>query len=143
MKGIYGLLVEAHDEIVIGRLGRVSFDGAYVYVGSAQGPGGLAKRVARHRAMASGDVPARHWHIDYLLAISRRLEVLGAETADPDAECALAHELARRTASAIRAFGASDCRCQSHLFRTPAWNEALLVEAFASLGLRPVKGLWR
>ena len=80
----------------------------------------------------------RHWHIDYLLGISDRLEVRVAETSDPTAECALAHELSRSAEPAIDRFGASDCRCRGHLFRTSVWDETPLVMAFRELGLRPV-----
>lgn len=141
VKGVYGLLLAAHDEARVGRLGTFRFDGVHLYIGSAQGPGGLEKRIARHRAVASGDIPTRHWHIDYLLGISPRLDVLGAETADPKAECALAQELARRAERIIDGFGASDCRCRSHLFQMPARDEVPLVEAMSARGLHPIRDL--
>jgi len=138
MKGIYGLMLDAHDEINVGRLGTFKVDGGYIYVGSAQGPGGLEKRIARHRAVAEGSSSTRHWHIDYLLGISQRLDVLVAVTSASEAECALAHELSCRTEGFIGGFGASDCRCPSHLFQIRSWDRALLVRAFEALNLQPV-----
>ncbi len=138
MKGIYGLILEAHGEAVVGRFGTLRFDGIYVYVGSAQGSGGLAKRIARHRAVAAGASRTRHWHVDSLLGLSERIDALGAETLDPEAECALADELARRAQRVVDGFGASDCACRSHLFRLSAWDVAPLVEAVAALDLWPV-----
>lgn len=138
MKGIYGLLVEAYGGMTVGSLGLQTFNGVYVYVGSAQGTGGLASRVARHQDVASGARATRRWHVDYLLAVSRRVDALMAETSDPDAECALARELARRTDRVVDGFGASDCRCRSHLFRLQCWDAGALGRAFEALELRPV-----
>lgn len=39
--------------------------GCYVYVGSAMGPGGFEKRVARHLRK----IKKRRWHIDYLTSL--------------------------------------------------------------------------
>lgn len=138
MKGVYGLLVEAHGETTVGKLGLQTFNGVYAYVGSAQGAGGPTSRVARHQDVASGARTTCHWHVDYLLAVSRRVDALMAETSDPDAECALARELARRTDRVVDGFGASDCRCRSHLFQLQGWDVGALVEAFEALHLRPV-----
>ena len=137
VKGIYGLLVEAHGATLVGRLGAHRFDGVYAYVGSAQGAGGLARRIARHRAVASGARATRHWHVDSLLGLSERIDVVAAACEDPDAECALADELARRAQGAVDGFGASDCACRSHLFRLSSWETAPLAEALRALGLRP------
>lgn len=139
MKGIYGLLVEAYGGTTVGRLGLQAFNGVYVYVGSAQGTGGLASRVARHQDVASGARASRRWHVDYLLGLSQRVDALTAETSDPDAECALADELSRRAVRAVDGFGASDCRCRSHLFQLQGWGAGALVEAFEALNLRPVR----
>ncbi len=110
------LVVEAHGETTVGRLGRQRFDGIYLYVGSALGPGGF-KRVERHRAVAQGRSKTRRWHIDYLLGLGQLRGVLLFETQDKAMECALARELARAAEPVIVGFGASDCRCRTHLFR--------------------------
>lgn len=109
------LVIEAHGETEIGRLGCQRFDGIYLYVGSALGPGGF-KRVERHRAVAQGRNKTRRWHVDYLLALGSLREVFVIETSQK-LECALAQALARVAQPAVRGFGSSDCRCFTHLFR--------------------------
>lgn len=135
MKGVYGLVVEGHGQTSVGQLGMVSFDGVYVYVGSAQGPGGLPGRIERHHDVALEVKRTRHWHIDYLLGSGEWIGAYGAETADPGAECALARELGRHVEQAHIGFGASDCRCASHLFRIPARDPVPLLNAFGALEL--------
>lgn len=137
MKGIYGLLVEAHGKTAVGRLGIQTFNGVYAYVGSAQGAGGLARRIERHRTVAAGTRDTRHWHVDHLLGLSGRVDALVAATSDPGAECALADELSRCAQRVVDGFGASDCACRSHLFGLSAWDVTPLVEALEALGLRP------
>ncbi len=96
----------------VGALGPVSLaPGFFVYVGSAFGPGGIRARVARH-ARAN---KRAHWHIDYV----RRhfaLEEVWLTTAPVRREHDWAHRLGRHLESAVPRFGASDCRCASHLF---------------------------
>lgn len=130
MKGIYILAVEAHGEVEIGRLGKACFDGLYLYIGSALGPGGF-KRLERHLAVAHGKRKVRRWHIDYLLAIGEPKEVFVKE-AEEGQECALARELARYFKPAVPGFGCSDCRCRTHLLSADGpWHEIL-----SSLGFR-------
>lgn len=113
--GTYALLLRADKGCIvqIGRLGRLLVEpGFYVYVGSARGPGGLAARVGRHLRQS----PRRRWHIDYLRRHARPFEVWW--TCDGDRrECSWGRVMARlpgaRTPQA--GFGASDCRCLSHL----------------------------
>jgi endonuclease-3 len=86
--------------------------GWYVYVGSARN--GIIGRLARHLR------PHRrvHWHIDRLLAAAKVVDVQLRFSQDPAAECGLAAEV--RTwpgATPVHGFGASDCRCGSHLTR--------------------------
>jgi Uri superfamily endonuclease len=101
--------------IVVGGLGAVDFvRGWYAYTGSAQGPGGLAARVGRH---IRGNGTLR-WHIDFLRRVAAPMAVW----------CNVSHRrLEHRWAAALAAmpgaslpvpgFGASDCRCRSHLVR--------------------------
>lgn len=112
------LAVEAHGEIEVGRLGRQRFDGLYLYVGSALGPGGL-RRVERHRAVAQGRNQTRRWHIDYLLALGELRQIFIIET-DERLECTLAEELGKRFEPTVKGFGSSDCRCRTHLFAIKA-----------------------
>jgi len=114
-KGVYVLAIEAHGFAHVGRLGLQRFDGLYLYVGSALGPGGL-KRVERHRAVALGQNKTRRWHVDHLLALGELKGVFVLET-EERLECALAQELGKRFEPAVRGFGSSDCRCRTHLFR--------------------------
>lgn len=88
--------------------------GWYVYAGSANGPGGLRARVARH---LRADKRA-HWHVDHLTQGATVL-ALGFPGAG---ECALADRLAAapRFVAPLPGFGSSDCaRCVSHLV---AWR---------------------
>ncbi len=65
-RGVYALTLELRREAEVelgGRRARLG-PGAYVYVGSACGPGGLAARLARHLA---GRRRRPRWHVDRLL----------------------------------------------------------------------------
>jgi Uri superfamily endonuclease len=115
-RGVYVLVIEAHGTVCVGCLGLQSFDGVYLYVGSALGPRGF-KRIERHRAVAEGRNKTKRWHIDYLLRLGQFKGALLFETQDKTTECALAKGLARSAEPVIAGFGASDCRCQTHLFR--------------------------
>ena len=96
--------------IGVGRLGRLCFrQGVYFYVGSAQR--NLSARLERH----SKKEKAVRWHIDYL---SVKAEMLGAiMIAGPrERECKVAKELGGMFELVTPGFGASDCRCEGHLF---------------------------
>jgi len=135
VKGVYALAVEAHGEAEVGRLGRVCFDGVYLYIGSALGPGGL-KRLERHLKVARGERQVRRWHIDYLLALGELRGMFVRETGER-LECALAGELAKNFRPAVPGFGCSDCRCHTHLFLAAGpWRELLESLGFRALSLR-------
>ena len=131
------MLLDAHGPLRVGRLGVLCFDGWYVYVGSALGPGGL-KRLQRHFDYADRrDAPIR-WHVDALLgAGALRGAVVGVT--DERMECRLANALGMGLTPGFTGFGSSDCSCATHLFcatsyetgRDAAW------QALASLGLSP------
>jgi Uri superfamily endonuclease len=100
--------------IEYGRLGVLAVQpGFYVYVGSAFGPGGLAKRVGRH---ARAEKKCR-WHIDYLTAVAT-LDEVWHTLDDAHWECQWASGLKqiRGATVPLDGFGSSDCRCPSHLF---------------------------
>ena len=98
--------------IKIGRKGEINFaSGTYAYVGSALGPGGLGSRLKRH---ASGKT-SKHWHIDYLLAYTKIFGALVIEN-NIRHECLWASFLAENFVSSVSGFGATDCKCDSHLF---------------------------
>jgi sugar fermentation stimulation protein A len=97
--------------IKVGRLGRIHFEaGLYFYVGSGgRSPG---KRLARHASKRK----RKFWHIDYLTVNSSVIGALVFEH-ETSLECELAGALAGAFAP-VPGFGASDCKCRSHLFRS-------------------------
>ena len=104
----------------VGKLGEFRFKpGEYLYVGSAQGPGGLKARLGRH-LLGNG---RRHWHIDWLRPVIFVKGYFYLETIEPS-ECAWSQFLIQDLEASIPApgFGASDCRskgnsCMAHLVR--------------------------
>ncbi|WP_440949155.1 GIY-YIG nuclease family protein [Methanosphaerula subterraneus] len=135
-KGIYCLcLRNSLTSLSIGRLGERTFEeGWHLYVGSALGPGGLA-RADRHQRLAAARDRRPTWHIDHLLISDRfRLAaVITAETTDP-LECALAAAIGGRS---VQEFGSSDCHCGSHLFYRPSDPAGEVCTAMEGLGLAP------
>ena len=115
--GTYALIMAATETrcLRIGRLGSLALrPGWYVYVGSAFGPGGIGARLAHHRKLATRP----HWHVDHLRpdAALRRVWY----THDPSRrEHQWASVLIQLPGSEVPlpGFGASDCRCPSHLVR--------------------------
>jgi Uri superfamily endonuclease len=99
--------------ITVGRLGAFEFPaGWYAYAGSALGPGGLASRLAYHQRIEK----SHHWHIDYLLDQAEIVEIWWA-VEDKRKECVWASALRAIPGARVPVpnFGASDCRCLSHL----------------------------
>lgn len=137
-KGIYCLVLKNPScTATVGALGDLAFlSGWHCYVGSALGPGGLA-RLERHLKLAKNKDRKPKWHIDYLLT-SPQFAVayaVSAPTTDP-LECRLAEALARSMTGVSR-FGCSDCDCPSHLFFSPRNPKTAVIAAFAGLGLVP------
>jgi Uri superfamily endonuclease len=100
-------------EITVGKLGTFDFAaGWYAYAGSALGPGGLAARLAYHRRRNK----TFHWHIDHLLAHAKLVEIWWA-VESKRRECMWASALRAIPGARVPVanFGASDCRCLSHL----------------------------
>jgi Uri superfamily endonuclease len=99
--------------LVVGRLGAFDFPaGWYAYAGSAFGPGGLRGRLKHHLA----PVTKAHWHIDYLRAAALVYDVWYCVD-ETTREHQWAGTLRSLPGAAIPAprFGASDCRCDTHL----------------------------
>ena len=99
--------------ILVGRLGTFGFPaGWYAYAGSALGPGGLKARLARHLRATK----RLHWHIDYLL-LHGTVETIWLVALPDRLECAWADVILALPGAATPApgFGASDCRCATHL----------------------------
>ena len=130
-KGSYILLIRLPEEktITVGKLGPVLFPCAhYAYVGSALG--GLKQRLGRHLRAEK----KFHWHIDYLLQKARIDGIVTCE-AEERTECAIVDALGERFESVPR-FGASDCRCRSHLFYSNTGMTKLVMSALEKLSLR-------
>ena len=114
--GTYTLLLslDSPASVEVGALGERRFEpGAYAYTGSAFGAGGFA-RVERHRRLAEADDGTRHWHVDHLLPLASIRDVFTAEGAA--VECAVARAV---PGDPVCGFGATDCRCDSHLAYAP------------------------
>ena len=117
LKGAYALLLHLPYavELEVGRLGAVAFSsGYYVYLGSALG--GLEARLCHHLRPA----PKPRWHIDYLRRFAHPVEVWLCPTSS-NLECLL-YQTALGLGGAhrvVKGFGASDCRCWSHLVYFP------------------------
>ena len=113
--GSYALILFADKpfDISVGKLGRFRGNrGHYIYCGSAFGPGGVAARVRHHRTITRRP----HWHIDYLRQVTDLIDIWYCH--DP---LNREHDWTRLFAAHDGAllpspgFGASDCRCTSHL----------------------------
>ena len=126
------LFLPQPSEITVGKLGSFQFPaGAYVYVGSAQGTGGLRARIKHHLRIAENP----RWHIDYFRPYADLVGfwfVVGREAL----ECAWSQRLARMYPSRVIApgFGARDCRqdCAAHFWwvgeRQDVFGESLIIE---------------
>lgn len=114
-KGTYILHMHlpTHAHLVIGRLGAYDFaEGWYLYVGSAFGTGGLRGRLKHHLA----PVTRPHWHVDYLRQVAPVYVVwcLASETIYEHAWAQVLRNMDGGHVPVSR-FGASDCRCETHL----------------------------
>ncbi len=82
--------------------------GDYLYCGSANGPGGLRARLARHMRKNK----RAHWHVDQLTLAG---QILGAFILESGDECAL-NAAVDGLPVPLQGFGSSDCsRCAAHL----------------------------
>lgn len=137
--GTYILVLRLAEPVrlTVGRLGTFDFPaGWYAYVGSAFGPGGLRGRLHHHLT----PVRRPHWHIDALRQAASCAEVwyLTSETAREHAWAAVLRAAPGAAVPAPR-FGASDCRCESHLFH---FSRAPDFETFREQVREPVRR-WR
>ena len=131
-KGSYILLIELPDEqtITIGRQKVIHFLGDYyAYVGSAMG--GFKSRLSYH--LKGNKEP--HWHIDYLLSKASITDIILCE-AELRTECIIAEALKSQFDS-IPGFGASDCKCSSHLFFAAEEMKSKVMATLNHLGMEP------
>ena len=109
-----GMRCSSDQQVEVGKLGSLRLQsGFYVYVGSAFGPGGLKARIAHHVKISERP----HWHIDYLHPALDLTEIWFTHDSR-HREHQWAGVLANLSGATIpiSGFGASDCRCNSHLF---------------------------
>ena len=113
--GTYALILKSSSErwIEIGKLGKFLIQpGYYVYTGSAFGPGGLKARIAHHVRISQRP----HWHIDYFrLAVPLNEVWYSYDSKRYEHQWADAFGRLTGATLPIAGFGASDCRCKSHL----------------------------
>jgi len=112
--GIYCLWMRLKSpaRIRVGALGRFLFpSGYYAYIGSAQK--GLRARIARHCRRRK----RLRWHIDFLLTRATVVRVLVWRDGR-DGECRRAAVVGGILGARclLPGFGASDCRCSTHLW---------------------------
>ena len=111
---VLALFAAAAASVHAGALGeRLLNAGVYLYVGSAFGPGGIKARLSRHLLGAQ----TRRWHVDYL---RRHMPPMAAwyqpQTRPLEHLWAQVLGAGRGITVAWPGFGASDCRCDTHLF---------------------------
>lgn len=124
--GTYVLVLRSTSRrsVEIGRIGLLRLEpGYYAYVGSALGPGGLRARLGRHLRG-----PDRvHWHIDYLRARTEPIEAwYSCGPARREHQWSDVLRASIGAVTPLSGFGASDCRCDAHLFlfaRQPAFSD--------------------
>jgi len=60
----------------------------------------------------------KHWHIDYLLEKGKiKTIILVQEKCRERLECKLAEYFSQKYEIPLKKFGATDCKCEGHLFR--------------------------
>lgn len=132
MKGSYILLIELPEKqiITVGSLKTICFlRGYYAYVGSAMGR--FKPRLSYH--LKGNKKP--HWHVDYLLQKASITDIILCETSER-IECIIAQAL-KSQFNFIPGFGASDCKCESHLFFAPWEMKSTIMPTLNHLGIKP------
>lgn len=113
-KGAYVLVIDLLDDVSVRLPKREPTHleaGTYLYVGSANGPGGMVARLKRH--MESDK--KIHWHVDQLTAKANEVAAIAVPGGN---ECALGRTLteSKQFRPVLKGFGSSDCKtCHSHL----------------------------
>jgi len=132
VKGSYVLITALYESrpIAVGSLGEIYFSrGFYAYVGSALG--GYKSRLRHH--LLQGKKP--RWHIDYLLQKAVVRDIIICESSDR-IECRIA-DLLRTGFESISGFGASDCKCKSHVFYGVENMTAEVISLLEANGFEP------
>ena len=120
MKGSYCLLFEVDSDLKVKVRNGRNFQikrGIYIYCGSAFGGGGVKRRVLRHLKRDKKE----HWHIDFLTTRDET-EFIGFWIFEGKrCECEIAGKISN-FGEAVKGFGSTDCRCESHLFKVEDLN---------------------
>ena len=130
LPGTYVLVlgIFQRQELLVSSLGTLAVEpGCYLYVGSARGPGGLAKRIGRHARAEKKCC----WHIDYLTAVATLAEVWYRVDDAPRVPVGGYSQACRCATVPLEGFGSSDCRCPAPL---PLPGAALAPRLSAALG---------
>lgn len=134
-KGTYILMLWLDNpaRLTIGRLGESGFSaGWYAYTGSAFGSGGLRGRLKHHLA----PVRKAHWHIDYLRSAAPVQEVWYLASQNLyEHDWATILSVMPGAVIPVARFGASDCRCSSHLMHFPQIPDFNLFTSMAAVSL--------
>jgi sugar fermentation stimulation protein A len=116
-RGLYLLVLRLKkgQKIKAGKLPEAYFNsGCYLYVGRAKR--GLKKRLNRHLRKDK----KLFWHIDYLLRKAEVVDIwIKLNSYD---ECRIVRQIRKFIENSVvpqKKFGASDCRCPSHLLYLP------------------------
>jgi Uri superfamily endonuclease len=144
--GTYALLLRPSGDVVLtaGKLGSSRLNaGLYVYVGSAEGSGGVRARVAHHLRYSQHI----HWHIDSLTQQTKPdavCWVLGSERL----ECSWVQFLLMLPGAfvPVPGFGSSDCHqgCLAHLVKLPSdYGPSEVAGALDSIVTRRLPVSWR
>jgi Uri superfamily endonuclease len=112
---LYTIYLQLNDtqDISIGRLGNFHFQkGIYIYIGSAKK--NILHRIKRHKEVEK----KYHWHFDYLRPYGTIINIITYDNSFT--ECGLADKIRKDVGGSIpvKGFGASDCKCGSHLIYT-------------------------
>lgn len=136
-KGIYCLIFRnLQCNVRVGSLKDISFEAGYhIYVGSAQGTGGL-KRLYRHVMLSKEGGKKARWHVDHI-NLDEHFELVCTVYAVTfeQLECILAGALQSR---GVQGFGCSDCTCKSHLFYRRRDPTDEVVTNFRKYSLEPL-----
>lgn len=112
--GSYLVYINIPNEFLgtIGALGSIILPpGDYIYLGSARGPGGITKRVARH---CRAEIKT-FWHVEHL---TKAEQIKGTGVCENISECTLTSIFLTwpEFQVAIPRFGSTDCKqCKGHL----------------------------
>jgi len=131
-KGSYALFLTFNESFKadVGALGTLTVEkGEYCYAGSAMN--GLSQRIRRHFSKKK----KMHWHIDRLTVKSDAMEAFVSYEKD---ECGIAR-IAEECSfvPVFKGFGASDCKCETHLFYNAGGVKEKMLNAAAMIPFAP------